>query len=76
MGPDFNDSLWPSKTFRLQLSRYTYEGGHFLVKPVLDKFGVENGVEYLLNNPPKTEKELLDLPGYRQKIMDSLESKF
>ena len=60
----------------LQLGRYAYGGGHFLVKPILDKFGVEEGVEYLLKNPPKTEKELLDLPGYRHKIMNSLESKF
>jgi hypothetical protein len=73
---DFDDSLWPSKIFMLQLGRYAYGGGHFLVKPILDKFGVEAGVEYLLNNPPKTEKELLDLPGYRHKIMNSLESKF
>ncbi len=72
----FDDSLWPSNTFMLQLNRYVYTGGHFLVKPILDKFGVEKSVEYLIKNPPKTEKELLDLPGYRLKIMNSLESKF
>lgn len=74
--PDFDDSLWPSRIFMLRLNRYIYDGGHFLVKPILDKFGVEKGVEYLLNNPPKTEMELLDLPGYRQKVTNSLESKF
>ena len=71
----FDDSLWPSDILELQLNRYIYAGGYFLVKPVLDKFGVEKGVEYLFKNPPQTEKELLDLPGYRRDVIKSLESK-
>jgi len=66
----FNDSKWPDSVFLLRY--HFYDGGHCLVEPILNEFGVEKGVAYLTKNPPKTREELLHLPEYRERITKEL----
>ena len=74
----FTDKDWP-KTIQgfffhplmpVPRTEPLYEGGYLLVKPIIDKHG-QKGIEYLMFNPPK-EKEILDLPSYRQRILEEL----
>jgi hypothetical protein len=53
-----------------------YENSYDLVKPILDEFGVEKGVEYLLQNPPKIEDgKSFDSQGYIDRVTNELRSK-
>ena len=49
---------------------YVYDAGYCLVKPILEKHGV-NGIKYLLKNPLKVE-DLNDLPAYRSRVLSEL----
>ncbi len=58
------------------LSDDEYKWGYKLVKPILDRYGVQNGVTYLLLNPPifddlTTEESVLN---YQGRLTDKMES--
>lgn len=74
VGDDFNDSEYPQNieaflqnNFNF-LSRLYYEGGYHLVKPLLDKFGVEEGCKGIVLDLPK-KREMIKLSNYRERIM-------
>lgn len=75
---DFNDSEWPTNLwefYRLPFqsevkSKFKYDGGFHLVKPIIDQHG-SKGIEYLIFNTPERH-EILDLPGYQQRILHEL----
>ena len=70
---DFNDSEYPNtiKEFLYNnigfLQKLYYNGGYHLVKPILDKFGVEQGCKRIALDLP-TRKEMINLPKYRKRI--------
>ena len=51
-----------------------YDVGHAVVKPILDK-DIDKGIEILIENPP-TKKDLEDILGYRQMILNMMELKW
>jgi len=67
---DFQDSDWPKDVFDFFQRYVMYEGGHHLVKPIIDKHG-KKGILYLMENPPT---DLLDLPSYQKEVLKSLEN--
>jgi|GEM_PF-3784311 len=48
-----------------------YVAGYYLVKPILDRFGVKKGVDYLLQHP-LTYKDLTNLSGYQKRIITEM----
>lgn len=50
------------------MQRLYYSGGLHLVKPILERFGIEQGCIHLNVYPP-TETEMASLPQYRQRIL-------
>ena len=71
---NFDDKAYPLTL--LTLLKYGdntlfYEGGHHLVKPIIDKHGPK-AIEYLVQNLPDSA-DVFDLPAYRQRVMDSLD---
>ncbi len=75
---EFNDSEYPKNieaflrnncNFLLKLY---YSGGYHLVKPILDKFGIEGGCKKIVLNLPK-KQEMVKLPNYREKILSEPE---
>ena len=67
---NFNDSDWP-KDHELFTFDDIYDGGAHLVKPIIEKYG-KDGMEYLIMNPPITEKELENLPEYRKRCLEDI----
>ena len=73
---NFNDSEYPKTIEEFLrnkvyfLIRLYYDGGYHLVKPILDKFGVEEGCKKIILNLPRKE-DMVDLPRYRRKILNS-----
>ena len=70
---NFIDDEWPNDINNLEgeeTIRVIYSGGYHLVKPIIDKYGL-NGIHHLIINPPKM-KDLPDLPSYQQKILQFL----
>jgi hypothetical protein len=74
---NFNDSEYPKtigeflrNKFNFLLRLY-YGGGYHLFKPILDKFGVEEGCKRIILHLPKKE-EMVELPVYRRKILGEL----
>lgn len=71
---DFKDSEYPEriKDFLRNkanfLLRLQYSGGYHLVKPILDKFGVEEGCKRIISDLPK-KREMVILPEYRERIL-------
>ncbi len=57
-----------------EMRRIYYYGGYHLVKPIIDKFGLEKSSLYMMKNPP-TDKELNNLPAYRTRMMKGLSGK-
>lgn len=69
---DFTDDEWPKdiNNFEVRTNRVIYSGGYHLVKPIIDKYGLE-GMNYLILNPPK-RKDLNNLPSYQENILHLL----
>ena len=73
---DFNDSEYPKTIEEFLrnkagfLIRLYYDGGYHLVKPILDKFGVEEGCKRIILHLPRKE-DMVELPIYRKKILNS-----
>jgi len=67
---NFKDENWPKnmKDFR---DYEIYQGGFYLVKPVIDKFK-KKGIDYLILHPP-TPNDLKNLPRYQKKVLHALE---
>lgn len=69
----FNDSEYPKtiKEFLWNnygfLQKLYYDGGYHLVKPILDKFGVEQGCKRIALDLPRRE-EMINLLEYRERI--------
>lgn len=68
----FEDSDWPRRLEHFWTHRVIFEGGLSLVTPIIDKFG-RRGIEYLILNPPSL-KDLGDMPGYLNRVMQTLAS--
>ena len=73
--PNFIDSAWPETILdfenSLEEEKAIYEGGYSIVKPILDEFGVQNGVDYIVTHVPEI-KQLSEFPTYRDKAMQEL----
>lgn len=69
---DFEDTEWPTTTNEFLTDRITYGGGYHLVKPILDKAGVQRGVEYLVQHP-LTSEDFRDIPAYQKRTLEALE---
>lgn len=66
----FKDTNWPISVFGFWENHVINDGGYHLVKPIIDAYG-EEGIAYLISNPP-TEEELFFLPLYQQQALDDL----
>lgn len=71
---DFHDEEYPKTIEDMTVNdfnvllRMHYEGGYHLVKPILDRLGVEEGCRTILLDRPKKE-EMVRLPEYRERIL-------
>jgi hypothetical protein len=65
------DSHWPTN-----IDDWTnddiYNGGFFLVQPIIAQYGLQ-GIRHLILNPPN-ECEIYDLPAYRTNMLEQLEN--
>ncbi len=67
-------SEWPIRKEDFYLSPFgdpVYSHGFILLKPILDEFGVEKGIEKILENLIITKKELLKPGDYIKRILNS-----
>jgi|GEM_PF-2000404 len=67
----FVDELWPENIEGMN-NLLMYFGGYHLVKEVLDFYG-DDGIIYLLENPPKIKNPRFDFPRYKERTMRILE---
>jgi len=70
---NFTNDEWPNDINNLEEEetiRVIYSGGYHLVKPIIDKYGL-NGIHHLIINPPKMEN-LQNLPSYQQQVLQYL----
>lgn len=73
---DFDDCSYPKdiRSFLqndfLFLRNLYYSGGYHLIKPILDKFGTEEGIKRIVAHLPR-KQEMIRLPDYRESILSS-----
>ncbi len=70
---NFTDTEWSDNVSQMRNSRHYYEGGHHLVKPIIDVHG-RRGIETLIRNVLLEDSELRDMVGFRERIMTELEA--
>ncbi len=72
---EFTIDDWPEDLSDIQPHTHPfiiYDGGYYLVKDILDLYGVD-GIIYLFENPP-LRSDSQDILGYQAKILNGLES--
>ncbi|NQV08649.1 hypothetical protein HQ529_02220 [Candidatus Woesearchaeota archaeon] len=72
---NFDDNYWPKtlgefvEKMNFEDKKIIYDGGHSIVKPVLDHMGVEEGILFLIKNIPR-KKDLGNIPQYQQRLYE------